>query len=173
MVGRLPPYLGGVTFRLYSGTRRSLPLGGRRGGEGNARMQKPQFPKLSRKVRNRLGKLADFLAVFKLPKDAKFDLLYFGQHAGRHAPQEHNWCGTTACALGWAALSGKFTQMELVSEWSLDNRLSVSAPRFLGFELGEDHFTWLFLPRGYRLNRRPTAKDVAKHIREVLREQST
>lgn len=64
----------------------------------------------------RLLRLADILT--KVPKD-KFDMETWGIHKGKHKPQEHNYCGTSACALGWAAMDKKFQADGLKMRWSI------------------------------------------------------
>ena len=145
-------------------------------------MQKPEFPKLSRQTVDRLKKLADFLEHLKLPKKAKFNLRNWGEHVGKHAPTPTH-CGTTACAIGWAALSGKFSKQGLRCRWVLAGNSSASnyytlqiddtdfLPELDDWEFwyGRTYWDWLFQVGSYK--RGATAKDVAKRIRTVLKEQ--
>ncbi len=41
----------------------------------------------------------------------------FGVHDGDHVPEEDNFCGTRACALGWAALDPAFQAEGLSGVW--------------------------------------------------------
>jgi len=66
----------------------------------------------------RLLKLADFLE--KLPekkRKGKFDMDTFGKHVGPHHPKKYNYCGTSACALGWATTSPYFRRLGLKAGW--------------------------------------------------------
>ena len=46
----------------------------------------------------------------------------WGIHNADHAPGADNFCGTQACAMGWAALSPEFNAEGLTASWSLDER---------------------------------------------------
>jgi hypothetical protein len=65
----------------------------------------------------RLLKLANILE--KLSRN-KLNMRTWGSHAANkgHRPTEKNYCGTQACALGWAALDPGFQKEGLRAEWS-------------------------------------------------------
>ena len=65
----------------------------------------------------RLLMLADMLDNLQLPSNAEFNMGGFGDHVGLHEPEEQNYCGTSACALGWAALNPEFNKLGLKMEW--------------------------------------------------------
>ena len=73
---------------------------------------------MNTKIRqSRLTTLADYLE--KLPPNRKFNMRTWGTHphnAG-HTPQEKNYCGTSACALGHAAMIPKFERLGLTMNW--------------------------------------------------------
>lgn len=46
-----------------------------------------------------------------------FDMAEWGRHYGDHKPEEKNFCGTTACALGTAAMIPEFKRAGLRMEW--------------------------------------------------------
>lgn len=57
----------------------------------------------------KLIEIADFLEHFeeRKPGKLKFNYRYFGKHTEKdHPPEGLNYCGTTACALGAAAIAG-------------------------------------------------------------------
>ena len=63
----------------------------------------------------RLLKLADYLE--KRVENKKFDMGTWGSHVGDHDPKKDNFCGTTACAMGWATMIPSFQKLGLVGEW--------------------------------------------------------
>ena len=67
----------------------------------------------------RLTKLADMLASMRETKGRKFDMAVWGRHDGaaEHAPDAGNYCGTAACALGWAATDPGFRKAGLRLVW--------------------------------------------------------
>jgi hypothetical protein len=62
----------------------------------------------------RLRKLADILE--NLQSDRRFNMGTWGEHGLEHHPDE-NFCGTTACALGHAAMDPEFRRDGLSLEW--------------------------------------------------------
>jgi hypothetical protein len=64
---------------------------------------------------DRLLKLADVLE--NQVAEENFDMAVWGTHYGDHAPEEKNHCGTSACALGWAAMTPEFKADGLKGEW--------------------------------------------------------
>lgn len=50
----------------------------------------------------------------------KFNMGDFGSHYDGHRPAERNYCGTSACALGWAALDKRFNAEGLKGTWIFD-----------------------------------------------------
>lgn len=121
----------------------------------------------------RLLKLADFLS--ELPRKR----FYYGRWVG------DNWggkqdlsCGTTACAFGWAATMPEFRRLGLcIAPGFLsgvvrlkDGGSSYSAAEKV-FGLNPDEHDLLFLPAESGLGERATPKQVAKHIREFVKER--
>lgn len=49
--------------------------------------------------------------------DERFDMHHWGRHVGDHKPAAKNFCGTSACALGTAALIPKFKREGLRIDW--------------------------------------------------------
>lgn len=66
-----------------------------------------------------LTKLADLLDDFKNQRPmGRVDMGEFGRHDGvGHLPREKNWCGTTACALGWATTIPEIRRAGLQGIW--------------------------------------------------------
>lgn len=62
----------------------------------------------------RLLRLVDILKPLK-PKQINMDI--WAVHPVWHAPKNDNYCGTTACALGWAALDKDFNRAGLRIQW--------------------------------------------------------
>lgn len=90
-----------------------------------------------------------------------------------------NWatqsgCGTTACALGFAALDPRFDWIELTadSEWNGTSYFSLwmteEEPPREALGLDDETFDHLFMPCGYPDDAPATAADVAARIREVI-----
>lgn len=75
----------------------------------------------------------------KLANDAndaiKIDMDTWGVHRGAHPPEEQNFCGTTACALGYLALQPEMQKLGMQASWSNDDR--VHAIRIIGHGLGD------------------------------------
>lgn len=67
--------------------------------------------------RERCEKAITTLRALKLPKGAKFDMGGWGRHDVDHAPAEHNYCGTVACAAGWLSLDPWFQRHGLRGEF--------------------------------------------------------
>lgn len=65
----------------------------------------------------RLTQLADFL---ERPLPGPFDMGTWGIHEGDHPPEEQDYCGTTACVLGWAATIREFRAAGLFMHWMRD-----------------------------------------------------
>jgi hypothetical protein len=76
---------------------------------------------LSRKARTRLTKLADFLHALPRKQWKHFRMARWISHRGDHdhefgeyiKPEDLQTCGTTACALGWAAMVPGFKRLGL------------------------------------------------------------
>lgn len=67
----------------------------------------------------RLLRLAEILAAVP---DFQFNMDTWGEHGDDREPTpEQNYCGTSACALGWAALDGQFRADGLASRWVRDS----------------------------------------------------
>lgn len=45
------------------------------------------------------------------------DMAAWGYHHGSHAPEEANYCGTTACALGYLALHPEMQALGMRAHW--------------------------------------------------------
>jgi hypothetical protein len=73
----------------------------------------------------RLTKLADFLENLPVERPkGKFDMDSWGEHKGKHPPSEKNYCGFSACALGWATTIPSFKRAGLQAEWTRYSRPS-------------------------------------------------
>ena len=134
---------------------------------------------ISKKVRaERLLKLAEFLEA--LPRK-RFDYGKFIGEDWQGAPDLS--CGTTACALGWAATmpefrrlglcvveSGPYTNLGTVKDLKTGETEESAALRIFGLDYHQAD--WLFIPgfddEKQRPNARATAKAVAKHIRRFV-----
>ncbi len=113
-----------------------------------------------------------------LEKDAKNkNGIQFDLNAWGYAPSGKPTldCGTQACAVGLAAISGKFPDFHYVM-WS-----GIPVPTYrdhrgfsaveLYFGLTDKQSTWLFEPDSYPLSQRTEAKGelaVAKRIRKMI-----
>lgn len=53
-------------------------------------------------------KLLKLRELIRTEKRIKLSMERWGWHAGAHPPPADNWCGTAVCALGLAAVSGRF-----------------------------------------------------------------
>lgn len=132
--------------------------------------------------KKRLLKLADLLeADAKNKKGVKFDLVSWGENRNvdpdRPVPVS---CGTTACAVGLACISGAFKDEGLTyARGSVAKKLIVpvfdndrglwAAQNF--FEIGYGEFDKLFTDTSYPKNQRKGAvgeRAVAKRIREMV-----
>lgn len=126
--------------------------------------------------KRRLLKLADLLeADAKNKKGIKFDLGVFGEVGDLTTPIS---CGTTACALGLAALSGAFKRQGLGFKL-YEGDLTVTLGSRQDFKAGASLFdiqiheaTWLFHPFNYGQKQPLTGakgeRVVAKRIRDFV-----
>lgn len=127
----------------------------------------------------RLLKLADFLK--KLPVK-RFDYTSWVGVDWEGAPDLS--CGTTACALGWATTIPEFRRLGLrlkrKSPWGGFPALVASrggptsqAARAVEkiFGLDQSAFRFLFMPAPFE--RRATPREVAKKIRQFVREETS
>lgn len=74
--------------------------------------------------RKRLLLLADYLE--NLPRNVSFNMAVWGAHDASHEPDEHNFCGTAACALGHATQIPQFKKAGLTAKWrELSNPVSL------------------------------------------------
>lgn len=68
----------------------------------------------------RLLKLANILEQFVPHKGKSFDMMHWARHPLDHHPdQEEDFCGTSACALGHAAMDLEFREEGLHICWSM------------------------------------------------------
>jgi len=136
--------------------------------------------------KRRLLKLADLLeADAKNKKGIKFDLGTWGYTNNSNyftddAPDPAISCGTTACALGLAALSGKFKRCGLTAKVSYrinGKNISIHLGRCEGLSAANRLFDipmkvseWLFLESGYGTNvdGAKGERAVAKRIRDFV-----
>lgn len=140
------------------------------------------------KNRKKLLDAAKFLRELELPAKAKFNLEHFGEHKSEHAPPEKNYCGTSACALGWMAIKNKFgfsaewvratTSVYENGGWfsrpTGEHILNVFHKRSdtAEFEAATNAFDfsehsvadWLFLDSSYKMKSRTTKEDVAERL---------
>ena len=136
--------------------------------------------------KRRLLKLADLLeADAKNKNGVKFDLGGWGHSIGREAPVSVS-CGTTACAMGLAVLSGAFEKDGLRNNFGPEARSIVPEliatgrrrKRLCGFEavdalfdLTDKQSSWLFIDESYPPSKRAGARGeraVAKRIRAFV-----
>lgn len=73
---------------------------------------------LKKHHRERIERAIEFARTWKCPNGARFDMYTFGHHAGNHAPEEQNYCGTAACYAGWLSLDPWFRKRGLRGEWA-------------------------------------------------------
>jgi hypothetical protein len=134
----------------------------------------------------RLLKLADLLeADAENEKGIKFDLGMWGESTEQEPSQS---CGTTACAMGLAAISGVFAHAGLACNWdylghvngaplrtmkiTFNGRIGgVSAGASL-FEISHEQSAWLFMPMNYGhgtpIQGAPGERAVANRIRDFV-----
>ena len=119
----------------------------------------------------RLQLLRRRLKSFRATKGRRFHMPVWGLHVGTtHPVREQNYCGTAACALGWAALMPQFRKLGLKMHWSKRDygweglpTLRLDQPNVWGdivitgedagqilFGLTDAESTWLFLRMGSR-----------------------
>ncbi len=125
--------------------------------------------------KKRLLKLADLLeADAKNKKGIKFDLGLFGEVGDQGNPLS---CGTTACALGLAALSGAFKRQGMSFEIEEEGCLVPKFGKATDFKAGAKLFdieqqtsVWLFHPAYYFGPTEGAAGEraVAKRIRNFV-----
>lgn len=133
--------------------------------------------------KRRLLKLADLLeADAKNKKGIKFNLFVWGEGEGR--PGIH--CGTMACAMGLAALSGAFRRAGLRTRivqfgdgaWDMGVKLGglggTEAASAL-FDIDREAADWLFTPTGYQDVPQGASGErlVAKRIRDFVAGKAT
>lgn len=140
--------------------------------------------------KRRLLKLAGLLeADAKNPNGVKFNLALFGEDLTKGAKPLGAHCGTTACAMGLAALSGAFKRQGLTYE--VEHYVNCDLPsdivvicngaRHLEaaeklFGIDYDTAEWLFTPEHY--TNKPTKgatgeRAVAKRIRDFVAGKAT
>ena len=136
--------------------------------------------------KRRLLKLADLLeADAKNKKGIKFDLGTWGYTEASNpfaddAPDPAVSCGTTACAMGLAAISGAFKRQGLkatISQRPTGKYIAVRLGRREGLSAATKLFgitmrvsEWLFLESGYRtdINGAKGERVVANRIRDFV-----
>jgi hypothetical protein len=125
--------------------------------------------------KRRLTKLADRLAKVQ---EERFDMALWAAHNGEHSPEEDNFCGTAACALGHAAMIPAFKRAGLGLDWFLrdegnpDKGWSAFV-RFDGFD-SEDAGAAFFGLSAEEANKlfldtNATRKEVIKNIRKLAK----
>lgn len=140
----------------------------------------------SRTGKNRLLKLADLLEEdAKNKKGIKFDLDVIAVnsqgHDFRFGEVPTVSCGTTACAVGLACVSGAFKRSGLsyeIKDYGFEMVLNKESGEMLGWPAIEDFFdlfsresSFLFTPGSYPYDKRTGAKGerfVAKRIRDFV-----
>lgn len=135
--------------------------------------------------KRRLLKLADLLDEdAENKKGVKFDLapvLRKADGESYEGSELPTWdCGTTACALGLWALSGKFRDVSVVQ--ITNKEFWPQYKSFVGrsaaeeyFEISEPQSRWLFLPSGYQgvTTGSRGERAVAKRIRDFVAGKAT
>jgi hypothetical protein len=130
---------------------------------------------LSKLTVRRLTKLADYM--HSLPKEAEnhFDMSHFFAHTGDHPipiePKKRHYfdCGSSACALGWAATMPYFRKLGLQihdGRLLVNGRFSWEWPDIFGL----DSTDMGFLFSGFTHIRTP--KQWAKRCRKFLRDNA-
>lgn len=144
---------------------------------------------LSRKAKQRIGRLVDFMSSLPRSANGHFDMSQWAQHLDGDGFAEHGFgknevlpaeapslCGTTACALGWACSVPSFRRAGL--------RLKVSpivgtrgVPEYAGrtgsdaamvfFDITETQAEGLFYAWTIK-----TPKKWARHARELVKQWS-
>ena len=66
-----------------------------------------------------LLEMVDDLENFKFPPNSKFDMSHWGEHKEGHHPKEQNYCGTSACAIGWLSTMPKWQERGIKGRWVL------------------------------------------------------
>ena len=133
----------------------------------------------NRTGKNRLLKLAALLeADAKNKKGVKFDLGIWGRSDDPELTPVSVSCGTTACAVGLAVVSGAFKRSGLYNTADLPGRISPSFDNRVGFDAVEAFFDltgeeagFLFSDDFYPVSFRTGAKGerfVAKRIRQFV-----
>ena len=57
------------------------------------------------------------LEALEIPPTASFAMNTWGSHDAGHNPVEQNYCGTSACALGWLSTIPKWADLGLRGKW--------------------------------------------------------
>lgn len=115
-----------------------------------------------------------------LPKKGKFSLFNWFSHTGSHRPEKDDYCGTTACAIGWAMTSPKLRRAGLKKhEYNDNGAVHYFEPKFAGhsgwnaithfFDLSQYEAKMLFLENNYPKGRRDR-RSVIRRIRKFIRE---
>lgn len=126
--------------------------------------------------KRRLLKLADLLeADAKNKKGIKFEMMTFGYVTDKTKPLS---CGTQACAMGLAALSGAFKRDGLDARIERSGFVSIlwngrktdgfKAAEYL-FDISDPESATLFLPTGGQHDGAGTERAKAKQIRKFVR----
>lgn len=130
---------------------------------------------ISKKTKDRILRLCDYMEA--LPKESAkhFDMQDFLKHSGDHdhklpeivRQKDLHTCGTSACALGWAATMPYFKRLGL--ELTRDGE--VHGDEYTVFDLGScgDRVDpWCDLFGGLNIDRTP--KQWARRARKLVRE---
>lgn len=131
--------------------------------------------KLSRKARNRLTKLRELLLLdARRKRGIKFDMSTFGIVKDGGAPGMD--CGTRACALGLAALSGQFRGLSLSIDCYSIARILWKGSYIGAFHAGElafdipDSLAWTLFTSGVMKKSKGAAaeRELAGLIKNIL-----
>lgn len=76
--------------------------------------------KMSQKAADLLLEAVSDLEHFEFPPNSEFNMRDWGVHLGTdHTPEEKNYCGTSACAIGWLSTMPKWQDRGLKGRWKV------------------------------------------------------
>ena len=114
--------------------------------------------------KKRLRRAAQILESLKLPRNAKFNMRFWGEHKGEHAPTDKNYCGTAACGWGWLSLQPSIQRDGVKATWVEHQKINGAVWHSLDinfggeegldgarlyFDITSEEADWLFTPEKY------------------------
>lgn len=133
---------------------------------------------LTKKAKTRLLKLVEFMEALPKSANAHFDMATFVNHYGEHhhkfpekmRMKDLHTCGTTACALGWAATMPYFKRLGLYLNYSEE----VQGDEIAVFDMDNCEIGvnggYMWGPLFGSHNKDKTPKQWAKRVRRLIRE---